>query len=114
MRLLRPTEFARVMAARMSCVDGMLRVYGVANDLGHPRLGLTVSRKVGGAVERTRWKRALREAFRLEQHRLPALDIVCLPHRTATADVHQLRLSLPKLARQLETRLAARRERAQP
>jgi ribonuclease P protein component len=114
MRLLRPAEFARVMAARSSAADGMLRMYAATSDLDHPRLGLTVSRKVGGAVERTRWKRGLREAFRLVQHELPALDLVCLPQRTSEPDVQRLRESLVRLARQLETRLAAGRGRVQP
>jgi ribonuclease P protein component len=34
------------------------------------RLGLAVSRKVGGAVVRNRWKRAIRETFRLERARI--------------------------------------------
>jgi ribonuclease P protein component len=37
-----------------------------------PRLGLSVSKRVGGAVERTRVKRVLREAFWAEADRLPA------------------------------------------
>ncbi len=36
------------------------------------RLGLSVSRKVGGAVERNSVKRLLREAFAIESERLPA------------------------------------------
>ena len=36
-----------------------------------PRLGLSVSRRVGGAVDRTRVKRVLREAFWSEAERLP-------------------------------------------
>jgi ribonuclease P protein component len=41
-------------------------------DAAGPRLGLSVSRRVGGAVERTRTKRVLREAFWEEARRLPA------------------------------------------
>ena len=41
-------------------------------DVGGPRLGLSVSRRVGGAVERSRVKRVLREAFWAEAPRLPA------------------------------------------
>jgi len=36
----------------------------------HPRLGLTVSKKVGNSPERSRVKRLLREWFRLHRHEL--------------------------------------------
>ncbi|HEX5430952.1 MAG TPA: ribonuclease P protein component, partial [Bryobacteraceae bacterium] len=49
-----------------------------------PRLGLTVTRAVGGAVERNRIKRRLREAFRLRRAEFGAeWDIVLNPRRAA-------------------------------
>ena len=105
LHLLRPGDFDRVFAARASAADGMVIVYGAQNDLGHPRLGLAVSRRVGKATVRNGWKRRLREAFRLAQHDLPALDLVCLPRAGSEPDTQQLMASLAVLARQVERRL---------
>lgn len=106
LRLLRPGEFERVFAARMFASDGLLTVHASANELEHARLGLTVSRKVGGAVVRNRWKRALREAFRIAQHELPAVDIVCIPRAAAVPSPAELRGSLLELVRRIERKLA--------
>jgi ribonuclease P protein component len=73
-RLARSAEFERVYRHGRSKANRFLVLYAFprdeADDEG-PRLGLSVSRRVGGAVDRTRVKRVLREAFWQEAERLP-------------------------------------------
>jgi ribonuclease P protein component len=72
-RLSRSAEFERVFRQGRSHAgrDLVLYVFPRGEDEGEPRLGMTVGRKVGSAVERNRIKRVLREAFALESERLP-------------------------------------------
>jgi len=63
-RLSRSAEFERVYRQGRSTANRHLVLYTFPNSAStRPRLGLSVSRKVGGAVERNRVKRLLREAF---------------------------------------------------
>ncbi len=79
-RLRKTAEFRRVYEYRQSYSDPILIVYLFPNDREHSRLGLSVSRKIGNAVARNRWKRRLREVFRRLQNELPrGFDIVVLP-----------------------------------
>jgi ribonuclease P protein component len=72
-RLSRSAEFERVYRQGRSKGNRFLVLYAFprAGDPEGPRLGLSVSRRVGGAVARTQVKRALREAFWEEARRLP-------------------------------------------
>lgn len=63
-RLSRSAEFERVYRQGHSTANRHLVLYTFPSaSAERPRLGLSVSRKVGGAVERNRVKRLLREAF---------------------------------------------------
>jgi len=82
-RLRHRLDFSAVYEAKVRESRGPLTVYARPNELGHPRLGLSTSRKMGNAVRRNRIRRLLREAFRHLQHDLPAgydLVIVVRPH----------------------------------
>jgi ribonuclease P protein component len=104
-RLLKASEFERVFDARNTASDQWVVLHGASNQLGYPRLGLTVSRQRGGAVERNRWKRLLREAFRMSQHSLPAIDLVCVVRAKVPPRLDQLMESLPALCVRIQKRI---------
>lgn len=72
------THFVLILAARSPAPDSV------------PRLGITASRKIGGAVVRNRAKRLVREAFRATRALFPAdIDVVVIVKR----ELVELRLS---------------------
>lgn len=105
--LRRPADFRRVYERRCGASDAWLLVQACPNHLAFSRLGLSVSRKYGGAVARNRLRRLYREAFRLSKHDLPkGLDLVLIPRSPNEPALDVLKQSLKTLVQQAARRLA--------
>ncbi len=77
-RLRKRSDYLRCYRTGRRRHGALAVLYAAPNELGHARLGMTVSKKVGGAVLRVRLKRRIREIYRRwsERSSLPALDLV--------------------------------------
>jgi len=77
-------EFRRLYQKGKSAVCPYFVIYCKKNRLGHNRLGVTVSTKLGGAVVRNRARRRLREVYRLNGGNLKqGYDIVLVARSRA-------------------------------
>jgi len=120
-RLSRSAEFDRVFRQGRSHANRVLVLYGFpradAAPGEEPRLGLSVSRRVGGAVERNHVKRLLREAFEQEAERIPPGHDVVLVARTEARVVAErdgldgIRAALAELIDALRARVEGERAR---
>ncbi len=100
--LRRRRDFEATYKHRRSAADENLVVYVRPNGLAFSRLGLSVSGRLGPATERNRFKRRVREAFRLHKHDLPTgFDLIVIPRRRLDQTVQEVYESLSALCRKL-------------
>jgi ribonuclease P protein component len=81
-RLQSDGDFQRLWKSGKRFSLANLKLIYSANDLGYPRLGISIAKKqVRLATARNRLKRVVRETFRLYQAQLPACDIIVAVYR---------------------------------
>lgn len=81
-RIRHTSEFDHVFKKRRKLYVGKLITYFCPSEYSHPRLGVVISkRNLQHAVDRNRVRRVLKELFRLNQHQLPALDMVIIAQK---------------------------------
>jgi ribonuclease P protein component len=104
-RLRSSRQFEAVYSRGARVHSSTLVLYGLLNNLGYPRLGVTVSRKIGKAVVRNRVKRRIREIFRTRlQASRSGIDLVVNAKRPIVAAPYllirkELQDSLTRLTR---------------
>ena len=102
--------FRRIYGKGRSAVTPFLVLYCRRNRLGHNRLGVTVSTKLGCAVVRNRARRRLREVYRLAQPELRQGYDIVLVARSRAADGDYARLTQAFYRACGELKLLERRE----
>jgi len=107
-RILKRFEFVSISESGHRFYSDFFIALAMPAGSGCSRIGITVSRKVGGAVQRNRIKRLAREAFRLNRHLLARpLDINLIARKTAAEQSNRVILQalqdlFEKLPRQFE------------
>ena len=100
-RLTKRHQFDRVFQeASVRRTHPPLRLLALPNNESTPRLGIVVSKRaMHRAVARNRAKRVIRESFRHEQRRLPAMDIIiqAIPGKDGRKSVAELTDALSQL-----------------
>ncbi len=115
-RICRRFDFDAVYQAKVFSADENLVINAMAreNSKSGTRLGLSIGRAFGNAPRRNRLKRLIREAFRLEQHRIPSgLDLIVRPRKGSDPTLAMFRQSLCRLAQRIDRQLSKTTDRSE-
>jgi ribonuclease P protein component len=80
----RRADFQRVYQHGTRIPGRLATLFVLPNDLAFGRLGIAATKKLGGAVQRNRAKRLIREVFRRNKV-APGFDLVVVPRRDLLA-----------------------------
>ena len=100
---LKSKEFSKVYRDGRSKADACLVLYILENGTAQKRLGISVSKRIGNSVVRSRVKRIIKEAFRLQEPNLKdGFDYVWIargPSKTKKST--EIEISVRRLAKRM-------------
>ena len=103
-RSLKNQEFSKVYRSGRSKADACLVLYILENGTDEKRLGISVSKRIGNSVVRSRVKRIIKEGFRMQEHALAdGYDYVWIargPSKTKKST--DMEISIRRLAERLK------------
>ncbi|MDB4625031.1 ribonuclease P protein component [Rubripirellula sp.] len=106
-RVTRSGDFTKIIRLGTCVADGTLVLFALPTtpEDNTIRIGITIPKKTGNAVQRNRWKRLIRESFRVQQATLPSgYEFIVRPKRGASPSWTAIAKSIPHLARKAAKR----------
>ena len=107
-RVTRSGDFTKIIRLGTCVADGTLVLFALPTASADQsiRIGITIPKKTGNAVQRNRWKRLIRESFRVQQVALPkGYEFIVRPKRGASPSWRAIEKSIPHLARKAAKRV---------
>lgn len=105
-RLIKDADFQNVLSKKISHRSACFTIYGSKQSLGHTRVGLSVSKKIGIAVVRNKIRRQIRMMFATGNSLTESIDYVVIVrspylNQTFQQNQHELQQQLVNLRRKI-------------